>query len=220
MNKQKYVYHCNFIRYASLSLPSLWDAFTIAERDITPRSEIDRSNNFPAVGDSPSDLLQVDAEGILIDLWENSVGMGLLGITVSSKYGGLEQGYFQHTLAMEELSRASGSVALSYGAHSNLCVNQIYRGALKSRRPDIYLIWFQERKLAVWLWASLERKRRYKYEAQGWQNLGRMEIKWQKFWYVTSIPQIHSNYHSAFRITNGPTASTLSYMRKPLWEGI
>ena len=53
--------------------------------------------------------------------------MGLLGITVKPQYGGLELGYFNHTLAMEELSRASGSVALSYGAHSNLCVNQIHR---------------------------------------------------------------------------------------------
>lgn len=53
--------------------------------------------------------------------------MGLLGITVSSNYGGLEHGYLHHTLAMEALSAASGSVALSYGAHSNLCVNQIYR---------------------------------------------------------------------------------------------
>jgi len=53
--------------------------------------------------------------------------MGLLGITVDQKYGGLNLGYLQHTLAMEALSQASGSVALSYGAHSNLCVNQIHR---------------------------------------------------------------------------------------------
>lgn len=56
--------------------------------------------------------------------------MGLLGLTVSPEYGGLSLGYFSHTLAMEELSRASGSVALSYGAHSNLCVNQVRRCAL------------------------------------------------------------------------------------------
>lgn len=53
--------------------------------------------------------------------------MGLLGVTVSSKYNGLGLGYFHHILAMEALSAASGSVALSYGAHSNLCVNQIHR---------------------------------------------------------------------------------------------
>ena len=59
------------------------------------------------------------------DLWEKLGSMGLLGITCSPEYGGLGLGYFNHTLAMEELSRASGSVALSYGAHSNLCVNQV-----------------------------------------------------------------------------------------------
>jgi len=67
--------------------------------------------------------------------------MGLLGITVSSEYGGLELGYFQHTLAMEALSAASGSVALSYGAHSNLCVNQIHRHGTAAQKakylPDL-----------------------------------------------------------------------------------
>ena len=67
--------------------------------------------------------------------------MGLLGVTVSSEYGGLDLGYFQHTLAMEELSRASGSVALSYGAHSNLCVNQIHRHGTSEQKakylPDL-----------------------------------------------------------------------------------
>jgi isovaleryl-CoA dehydrogenase len=67
--------------------------------------------------------------------------MGLLGITVSSKYGGLEHGYLHHTLAMEALSTASGSVALSYGAHSNLCVNQIHRHGTDAQKekylPDL-----------------------------------------------------------------------------------
>lgn len=67
--------------------------------------------------------------------------MGLLGVTVSPDYGGLGLGYYAHTLAMEELSRASGSVALSYGAHSNLCVNQIHRhGTPKQKEkylPDL-----------------------------------------------------------------------------------
>lgn len=53
--------------------------------------------------------------------------MGLLGITAPAEYGGSEMGYLDHTIVMEELSRASGSIALSYGAHSNLCVNQIVR---------------------------------------------------------------------------------------------
>ncbi len=52
--------------------------------------------------------------------------MGLLGVTASSKYGGSEMGYFEHCLIMEEMSRASGSIALSYGAHSNLCKSNLY----------------------------------------------------------------------------------------------
>lgn len=75
------------------------------------------------------------------DIWEKFGEMGLLGITVSTEYGGLDQGYFQHTLAMEELSRASGSVALSYGAHSNLCVNQIHHWGTAEQKakylPDL-----------------------------------------------------------------------------------
>jgi isovaleryl-CoA dehydrogenase len=74
-------------------------------------------------------------------IWEKLGDMGLLGITVSSKYGGLGLGYFEHLLAMEELSRASGSVGLSYGAHSNLCVNQIHRHGTEEQKakylPDL-----------------------------------------------------------------------------------
>jgi isovaleryl-CoA dehydrogenase len=78
-----------------------------AER-IAPRaSEIDRSNEFPR------------------DLWEEAGDLGLLGLTVSTEDGGSGLGYLAHTVAMEEISRASASVGLSYGAHSNLCVNQL-----------------------------------------------------------------------------------------------
>ncbi|KAI0064724.1 acyl-CoA dehydrogenase NM domain-like protein [Artomyces pyxidatus] len=95
-----------------------------AQRVVAPRAaEIDRTNNSP------------------MDIWEKLGDMGLLGVTVSSKYGGLELGYFEHLLAMEELSRASGSVALSYGAHSNLCVNQIHRHGTEAQKakylPDL-----------------------------------------------------------------------------------
>lgn len=95
--------------------------------------------------------------------------MGLLGITVNPEYGGLALGYFNHTLAMEELSRASGSVALSYGAHSNLCVNQVRSRSIRSliggliRGEDRYIdgelrrrsrstcqISLQEKRLVVW----------------------------------------------------------------------
>lgn len=69
-----------------------------------------------------------------MDMWKKLGDMGLLGITAPEKYGGLGLGYLEHTFVMEELSRASGSVALSYGAHSNLCVNQIVRNGNEAQK--------------------------------------------------------------------------------------
>jgi isovaleryl-CoA dehydrogenase len=81
-----------------------------AADDIAPRAaDIDRENRFPS------------------ELWRRMGDIGLLGITVEEEYGGTAMGYLAHVIAMEEISRASASVGLSYGAHSNLCVNQIRR---------------------------------------------------------------------------------------------
>lgn len=83
--------------------------YQFAQQEIAPMAaEIDAKNSFPN------------------HLWKKMGDLGLLGITVSEEYGGANMGYLAHVLAMEEISRASASVGLSYGAHSNLCVNQIY----------------------------------------------------------------------------------------------
>src|SRR6202023_1868603 len=81
-----------------------------SSNEIAPRAaEIDKSNQFPR------------------DLWPKIGALGLHGITVEEEYGGAGLGYLEHCVAMEEISRASAAVRLSYGAHSNLCVNQIRR---------------------------------------------------------------------------------------------
>ncbi|KAN0064016.1 hypothetical protein ACQY0O_003622 [Thecaphora frezii] len=98
---------------------------TFVNSELTPEraAQIDKHNKAPA------------------DIWKKLGHMGLLGITVPEDDGGLGKGYLDHTIVMEELSRASGSVGLSYGAHSNLCVNQLRRHGTKAQKekylPDL-----------------------------------------------------------------------------------
>ena len=90
-----------------------------AQAEIAPlAAEIDKNNAFPD------------------QLWKKMGDLGLLGITVSEEYGGAGLGYLAHTVVLEEISRASASVALSYGAHSNLCVNQIFRNGTEEQKAQ------------------------------------------------------------------------------------
>lgn len=90
---------------------------SFAANEIAPRAaEIDRTNEFPN------------------ELWRKMGDLGILGVTVEEEYGGAGMGYLEHVVAMEEVSRASASVGLSYGAHSNLCVNQIRKNGNEDQK--------------------------------------------------------------------------------------
>ncbi|KAG7199084.1 hypothetical protein KM043_017980 [Ampulex compressa] len=93
--------------------------FNFAQKELAPKAaEIDKQNNFDD----------------LRNFWKKLGNLGLLGITVKAEYGGTGGTYLDHVLVVEELSRASGAIALSYGAHSNLCVNQIHRNGTEEQK--------------------------------------------------------------------------------------
>ncbi|WP_420428799.1 isovaleryl-CoA dehydrogenase [Algiphilus sp.] len=99
-------------------LDALRDAITaFVRREIAPiAAEVDESNTFPRA------------------LWPKLGELGVLGMTASEAYGGMNMGYLAHVVAMEEISRASGSIGLSYGAHSNLCVNQLDKNGSEAQK--------------------------------------------------------------------------------------
>jgi hypothetical protein len=140
--------------------------------------------------------------------------MGLLGVTVSPNYGGLSLGYFEHLIAMEELSRASGSVALSYGAHSNLCVNQIHRHGTEEQKAKYLPELVSGKKIGSLAMSEsgsgsdvISMRLRADKTERGWRLNG------NKFWCVENLSMSFNNLHTP-GLQMVPLRRRLLYMRK------
>jgi hypothetical protein len=115
--------------------------FDLGETNDMLREQV---NQFAAAEIAPlAEATDVDNE-FPAPLWKKMGDMGLLGITCDEQYGGAGMGYLAHTIAMEEISRASASIGLSYGAHSNLCVNQIHRHGSDEQKTK-FVVMYQAR---------------------------------------------------------------------------
>ena len=147
-----------------------------ALEEIAPKSaEVDRSNDFP------------------MELWEMMGNLGLHGITISEEFGGVDMGYLAHCVAVEEISRANAAIGMSYGAHSNLCINQIYR------------------------WGNEQQKNKYLPKLISGEHIGSLAMSepsagWKKSNIVQKNVLRNNTYllnGSKMWITNGPDADTL-----------
>ena len=147
-----------------------------ALEEIAPKSaEVDRSNDFP------------------MELWEMMGNLGLHGITISEEFGGVDMGYLAHCVAVEEISRANAAIGMSYGAHSNLCINQIYR------------------------WGNEQQKKKYLPKLIGGEHIGSLAMSEPSAGSdVVSMKlkaEKRNDYYllngSKMWITNGPDADTL-----------
>ena len=131
--------------YLGEDIDALRDAVRVyAQTEIAPRAaEIDKTDQFP------------------MEQWKKMGDLGVLGITVAEEYGGANMGYLAHMVALEEISRASASVGLSYGAHSNLCVNQIHRnGTSKQKKKYLHSKHAFSMNCAKWLQNMQARSKR------------------------------------------------------------